>query len=201
MKKKLLAITVILLGLALTASAQQGACGNACRHDGPGMGHGKMACGGGAGCGKMAGGPGMMGHRGMGDGPGMERILAMADKLELTDAQRTKLKQLHETFQLERIDRRAGLQKAEVKLRGLMRDNKASTAEINKSIDDVSALKAEMAKMRVRHHAEMKGVLTEKQQEMLQDLRPGMGMRMHGMIDQDDDMDEPEEPAAPQPGR
>ena len=192
MKKGLLIVATILLGLALTATAQPGTCGKSCRHDGPGMG-----------CGKMGGGQGMMMHRGggMGNGMGMERIMAMADKLELTDVQRTKLKQLHETFQLEQIDRRAGLEKAQLKLRGLMGDDKAATAEINKAIDDVTALKGEMAKMRVRHHAEMKSVLTEKQQQMLKELRVEKRKEVRVRVfEGDDDLDEGEMPATPPPG-
>jgi len=194
MKKVAFIAATIVLGLALTAAAQPGAGGSNCRHDGPGMA-----------CGKMAGGHGMMMRRGggMGDGPGLDRLMALADKLELTDAQKTKLKQQRETFQLEQIDRRAAFQKAQLKLRGLMRDD-ASTAEISKAIDDVAVLRADMAKMRVRHHAEMKSVLTEKQQQTLKELRSERRMNFRGgMFDRNDDrddMDEPDEPETPQPG-
>ena len=191
MRKTVVIVAAMILGLALMASAQPGSCDNSCRHDGPRM----MG-------GKMGGGHGMMGRRGgMGEGPGFERILAMADKAELTDAQRTKLKTMHETFQLERIDRQASVQKAQLKLRGLMRDDKAPTAEINKAIDDASALKAEMAKMRVRHHADMKSVLTEKQQQMLNELRVERRKEVRVRVfDNDDDLDEMDEPEPPPPG-
>lgn len=191
MKKTAVMVAAMILGLALMAAAQPGRCDNSCRHDGPGMMGGKMGRG-----------HGMMARRGgMGDGPGFERILDMADKLELTDAQRTKLKTMHETFQLERIDRQADVQKAQLKLRGLMRDDKASTAEINKAIDESSALKADMAKMRVRHHADMKSVLTEKQQQMLKDLRVERRKEVRVRVfDNEDDLDEMDEPENPPPG-
>ncbi len=192
MKKTALLLIVLVFGLALTATAQRGACGNACRHDGPGMN-----------CGKMCDGHGMMQGRAgrMADGPVFERVLQMADKLELTDAQRTKLKQLHETFQVERIDRRASLQKAEVKLRGLMREDKMSAAEMNKAIDDVSVMKADMAKMRFRHQEEMKSVLNDKQQQMLKDLRVERRKEVRVRVfDRDDDLEEIDEPDAPRQG-
>lgn len=164
MKKLILLVTALVLGIALVSSAQPGMCGSSCRHDGPGMDCGKK-CGS---HGKMPGHPGRMG---MGDGQGFQRILEMADKLELTDAQREKLKQTHEIFQIERIDRRASVEKAEVKLRGLMHDDKTSASDINRAIDQVSAMKAEIAKMQFRHQTEMRSVLTEKQQQMLKDVR------------------------------
>lgn len=174
MKKLILVAAVLALGFALTSIAQPGTCGNSCRHDGPGMGAGCCGQDGpgmGPGMGKMRD-HGMRGGRmGMGDGPGFQRILEMADKLELTDAQREKMKQMQETFQLERIDRRASLEKAEVKLQGLMRDDKTPTTDINRAIDQVSTMKADIEKMQFRHRSEMRSVLTEKQQQMLKELR------------------------------
>ena len=45
MKKTALLLIVLVFGLALTAAAQRGGCGNDCRHDGPGMNRGKMCDG------------------------------------------------------------------------------------------------------------------------------------------------------------
>lgn len=192
MKRLILLATGLVIGLALVASAQSGPGDRMCGHDGPGMK-----------CGKSCGGPGMMAGRGgrMGDGPGLQRILEMADKLELTDAQRAKLREMHETFQLERIDRRANLQKAEVKLQGLMRDDKTAVAEINKAIDEVSVLKADLAKMQFRHRAEMKSVLTDKQQQMLKDTRLERRKEVRVRVfEGDDDLKEIDEPDTPPPG-
>ena len=190
--KRLILLTIgLVIGLALVASAQPGPGSKMCGHDGPGMK-----------CDKMCGGPGMMAGRGqMGDGPGLQRILEMADKLELTDAQRAKLKQMHETFQLERIDRRANLQKAEVRMRGLMRDDKTPVAEINKAIDEVSVLKADLAKMQFRHRAEMKSVLNDKQQQMLKDTRLERRKEVRVRVfEGDKDLEEIDEPDTPGPG-
>lgn len=192
MKKLILLTTAFVMGLVLVVSAQPGPGGSMCKHDGPGMN-----------CDKVCGGPGMMSGRGgrMGDGPGLERILEMADKLELTDAQREKLKQMHETFQLEQIDRQASLKKAEVKLGGLMRDDKSSATAVNKAIDDVSTLKADMAKMRFRHRTEMRTVLTDKQQQMLKDMRVERRKEVRvRVIEKDDDLKEIDEPDTPPPG-
>ncbi|PWB73788.1 hypothetical protein C3F09_04815 [candidate division GN15 bacterium] len=199
MKKTIVLLATLVLGLALTAAAQPGTCGNMGRHDGAGMNCNAM-CGG---QGMMRGdGPGMMGGRGgrMGDGPGIQGILAMADKLELTDAQKTKLKQMNETFQVERIDQRANLQKAELKLRSLMRDDNPSVTEVNRAIDQVATLRADMAKMRFRHRTDMRSVLTEKQQQMLKDTRVERRKEVRVRVFDRDSEQEPNEPDMPPTG-
>lgn len=192
MKRLIVLTTTLIIGLALVASAQPGRCGNAFKHDGPGMD-----------CAKMCGGASMMPGRDgrMADGPGLQQILEMADKLELTDAQREKLKQMHETFQLEQIDRHANLRKAEVKLGALMGDDKASSTAVNKAIDDVSTLKADIAKMRFRHRTEMRSVLTDKQQQMLKELRTERRkeVRVRVFEKDDDNLKDIEEDVAPMP--
>jgi Spy/CpxP family protein refolding chaperone len=193
MKRLILLTAGFAVAVALVASAQPGRCGNKYRHDGLGMN-----------CAKMCGGPGIAAGRGdrMADGPGLQQILEMADRLELTDAQREKLKQMHETFQLEQIDKHANLKKAEVKLRGLMRDDRASSTAVNKAIDDVSTLKADITKMRYRHRTEMRSVLTDKQQQMLKELRVERRkeVRVRVFERDDDDPEEFEEEIPPDPG-
>jgi hypothetical protein len=55
--------------------------------------------------------------------------------------------------------------------------------------------------MRVRHHADMKSVLTEKQQQMLKELRVDRRKEVRVRVfDNEDDLDEMDEPETPPPG-
>jgi Spy/CpxP family protein refolding chaperone len=153
-----------------------------------GQGHGQMM---GQGHGNPHGGDcGSMGERrGMKRrGGGIRHLLMMADKIGLTDEQRDQLKSMQTEFQLDRIDRKAELQKATLKLRNLKRDPDASEGDVMGAIDEVSRLKAEMQKAGYKHHKLVKSVLTDEQTEKLKELRKahgGMGMGMgkqgHGM--------------------
>jgi Spy/CpxP family protein refolding chaperone len=145
---------------------------------GPGGGGGPMAGMnhpgmGGRGCG--------MGRGPMAGGDRMAMVMAMADKLDLTDAQKAQFEKLRTDFQLAQVDRRAELQKAEIKLRSLMRDDKTAEAEVLRGIDEVAKLKTDMAKARFTHMRQMRGVLTDKQLETLKTLRHDqMQSRMQG---------------------
>lgn len=165
----------------------QGPMGPECGMMGPG--HGRM---GGAGCCQM-GGPGR-GPKGP-DGPGIGMLLQMADKLELTADQKTKLEKMQTDFQLAEIDQTAKIKKTGVLLRSLMRDDKAATAAVEAKIDEMARFRAEMAKMRYRHHAEVRGILTEKQVDMLKKMREERPMmkriREIRMMDSNDDQPEP----------
>jgi len=101
---------------------------------------------------------------------GAGRLLQLADKLELSDKQIAEIKTNMEKNGLDRIDRHAELKKAELKLRHL-RMNDASDNEILAAIDKVGDLKTDMKKLQFVHRSEMKSILTEAQQEKLQELR------------------------------
>jgi Spy/CpxP family protein refolding chaperone len=167
MKKALIILVAAALALPFTAMAQGGPGGPGCTGDGPGpMHHG------------MQGGDhwGMRGHDGMGrmgfrDGMGVRALLRHADDINLTDQQQADLKQMAEDFKLEQIDRKAALEKAEVKLRSLMQDDKSTESEVLTQIDQVTKLKGEMQKMRYQHRQRVKSLLTEEQQTKLKELR------------------------------
>lgn len=149
--------------------------------DGPGMGRG-------AGCG-MGHGQGMGPGMGMCMGPGMrgpdgpQHLMAMAKELELTDDQVSKLQTMATQFRLDRVDKEAALEKAQISLQALIRDN-ADEGKVFAGIDEVTQLKADMQKMQYRHRKQMKGVLTQEQQKKLQELRSerpmGQGMGKQG---------------------
>jgi Spy/CpxP family protein refolding chaperone len=116
--------------------------------------------------------PGFGRGMGMGHGlPGPGMLLQVADEISLTEAQKEKLEQMMVDFSLEKVDLRAELEKAQIKLQALMRDDKARETEVNAAIDDATRLKGELQKMRYRHHKEIRSLLTDKQIDRLKELR------------------------------
>lgn len=134
---------------------------------GPGMGrHGGMG---------MRGGMGRGHGRGMGMGPGAGMHRAFA-ALDLTEAQREKMADLHERQQRKAIQARADLQLARMDLHKLMRADAPSASAINAQIDRVSKLQADQHKSRAATFLEARGLLTPEQQKQLKAMRgPGPG--------------------------
>lgn len=137
-------------------------------------------------------GNGRRGHgdcqgRGQGDGhgqmgqmqrPGVQKVLRMADELELTDQQTASLKAKLEPFQSEKIDLEASLKKAKLRVRTLMAEEKPDDGKVMAAIDQVAKLEADLKKMRYRHHTEVYSMLTDTQKAKLKELRKGhMGQR------------------------
>ncbi len=171
MRKTLLITAAAMLLLTAGAFAQRGGGGAFC--DGSGMG--------------MRGGCGMGMHDGCGIGKhggghemGPAMLLKVADKIDLTDQQKKDLSAMAEKFGTEKIEKRAALEKAELKLRTL-RMNNASDSDILKAMDVVGQLKTDMQKMRYQHRQAVKGILTPEQTTKLIDLRKDwMGKRGDG---------------------
>lgn len=138
--------------------------------------------------GKM--GPRMLMHRGMAgaQGMGLQRLLALADELELTEEQRDKIRSMSVAFRTEKIDREAELKKARLRMMDLRMDEDASEAEVNEVIDDLARLRADMEKMQFQHRRAIQSILTDKQKDKLKELRMDRRGRMW-----DDDNDEDDE--------
>ncbi|MFH2036236.1 MAG: Spy/CpxP family protein refolding chaperone [Candidatus Zixiibacteriota bacterium] len=117
-------------------------------HDGRGPGHGR--------------------GQGLGDGP--HAVLRFSDELGLDESQISKIKNLSEQFALERVDRKAELQKARIQLHALKADN-GSENEILGMIDKVSGLEANMEKMMYKHHQTVKSILSAEQIDKLDSLQ------------------------------
>jgi Spy/CpxP family protein refolding chaperone len=126
------------------------------------------------------GGPGQMMRGGM-HRPGMPMggmmMGPMAEKLQLTDAQRAQFEKLRTDFELAQVDKRAEVQKAQIRLRELMRDDKSAESDVMKGIDEVARVRTEIAKARFSHMRAMRAVLTDSQRETLKTLRQN---RMQG---------------------
>jgi len=123
---------------------------------GPGQGHGPHA---------HTGGPG---HRGMMRRDAVARFAA----LDLTDAQRDKLRDLHEAAARKSVQRRADMQLARMDLRKLMRAESPSASSVNAQIDKISRLQADGMKAHFDTFMQARAVLTPEQ---LKKLRSGPG--------------------------
>jgi len=112
-----------------------------------------------------------MKKEGIHKGFGVERILKIADEINLTDDQKDKLKSMATEFQLKKVDLEAEIEKGNILLRDLMHDESASESDVFKTIDRVTAFKADMKKMHYSHMKSAKNVLTNEQKEKLESLR------------------------------
>ena len=128
-------------------------------------------------------GPGMrrgaMMHRGM--RPRM--MMGAFARLDLTDAQKKQLAEVHEKQQRKAIQSRADLDLAQLDLRKAMRAETPNTATINAQIDKLSKLRADAQKSRVAAFLEARALLTPEQQKQLREGPmggPGKKMMYHG---------------------
>ena len=143
MKRPIILAAALSLGMALLAA------GGTARAQGP------------------AGPPGEMGRR-----EAMEHRMAMRHhrmellrELDLSKEQREKIADLREKQERGAIRVRADLQTARLDLRRMMRAEKADRLAINRQIDRIAQMRAELAKARVGMMLDVRGLLTPEQQE------------------------------------
>jgi len=143
----------------------------------------------------MHGHPGMMGgawgHGGMhhmgalggmaGGGAGPRMIAA----LDLTDAQRTRLADLHDRQARRMITMRADLQTAALDLRKLLRDDTPDRRAIEAQIDKMADIHAAMTKAQINTRLDARAVLTPEQLEKARDLHHGYGRPTGGYSPQE----------------
>jgi len=122
--------------------------------------------------GGMAGGglEGLHGRR-MGHGGAMMMHARMAERLHLTDEQRTRIRDLHERQMRRGIQARADLQLARMDLHKLMRAPRPELTAINSQIDRMARMRADLAKSRVATMMESRAVLTPEQQKQMREMR------------------------------
>ena len=144
------------------------------------------ACGmhGGAGMGPGGHGPGM----GMGRGMGMRRgpggfgghgpmMFAM---LDLSDAQKAKMRDIHEKQARAGIQARADMQLARMDMAKLMRSDNPDQSAINAQVDRMAKMRADMAKSRIATMLEARSVLTAEQRKKFDEMRANGPLGMHG---------------------
>ncbi|HUX28937.1 MAG TPA: Spy/CpxP family protein refolding chaperone [Terracidiphilus sp.] len=124
-------------------------------------------------------GPGFGNNR-----PPMERMLGphgghghwwnnptMVEKLKLTDEQRKAMDAILLEHREKLIDLRANLEKAELVLEPMMRDDQPNEATILAQIDKVAEARADLEKANARFLLAIRGKLTQEQWKALQDAR------------------------------
>ena len=124
-------------------------------------------------------GPGFGGHR-----PPMERALGlggdhgkwwnnptMVEKLQLTDDQRKAMDGILQQHREQLIDLRANLDKAELALEPLMRDDQPNESAVVQQIDKVAQARAELEKANARFLFALRSKLTPDQWKQVQELR------------------------------
>ncbi len=125
---------------------------------GPGGPHGSMTRGG-------RHGPGMRGMRhGRHGGMGIARRFA---GLDLSEAQRGKLRDLHEAAMRKGVQRRADAQLARMDLHKLMRAENPSASAVNAQIDKVARLQSDGLKAHFDTYMQARALLTPEQRKQL----------------------------------
>ena len=136
------------------------------------------------------GGPGGDMHRGGrpgmrrapgGHGAGMALHMRMAN-LDLTDAQRDKMRDLHEAAMRKNIQRKADLEIARMDLHKLMRADAPSAQSVNTQIDKIAKMRADAEKAHFEVFMQARALLTPEQLKQLKESPApggGKGMKMH----------------------
>jgi Spy/CpxP family protein refolding chaperone len=92
-------------------------------------------------------------------------VMMAADKLGLTDDQADRLVDMRYELQKEMIKKKAALKEARLELRQLMRKAEVDKKAALSRQAELSALKADIARMRLEHRLEMRKVLSAEQLE------------------------------------
>jgi len=124
---------------------------------------------------------GRHGHRGGFGGPQgrrmmMRRGMAMRfARLDLTEAQRAKLRDIHDTAARKSVQRRADMQIARMDLRRLMTSETPSASSVNAQIDKLVRLQSDGMKARFDTFMQARAVLTPEQLKQLREPPRGPG--------------------------
>jgi Spy/CpxP family protein refolding chaperone len=113
------------------------------------------------------------GHMG---GPGMPRL----DRLELTEAQEKQMKELRLTHQKKMVQIRSTIAQARLDLEAVRDAAAPDRAAVEKGIRAVSELELQAKLARTSFWFDLRGLLTEKQQEMWKEMPGKQQFRRHG---------------------
>lgn len=98
---------------------------------------------------------------------GIGMVLRRAEEFNLTEKQEAKLNKMKTEFELEKVDLRAALSKAQIMFRSLIRDHDSSEADVLAAIDKLAQAEADLRKMRYYHMKKTHKVLDNKQMTSL----------------------------------
>jgi Spy/CpxP family protein refolding chaperone len=122
--------------------------------------------------GDMHGGP-MMGRRGGMMGGGAMRMRMTLRDLDLAEAQRGQIADVHDRQQRKAIQAEADLRLARLDLGKLMRADKPDQRAIDAQIDRMATVRAGLQKSRIAAMLEVRALLTPEQQKKLHERREG----------------------------
>ena len=105
----------------------------------------------------------------------------IVERLKLTDAQRKSMDDILLSHRETLVDLRGSLEKAELALEPLMKDDQPNEAKILAGIDRVAGARAELEKANARFLLAIRGKLTPEQWKQVQDFRNHAGQEGHGM--------------------
>lgn len=97
------------------------------------------------------------------------------EKLKLTDDQRKAFDQILLEHREKLVDLHANLEKAEIAMEPLMKDDKPDEARILAQIDKVAQARAELEKAHARYLLALRSKLTPEQWKQMQEFRPEHG--------------------------
>ncbi len=99
-------------------------------------------------------------------------------ELNLSEEQQDKIADLRMDQREEMIDLRARLEKQELQLKKLQREDSPNQKKIHAQIDRIGATRVEMAKLRADHHLEVRALLSPEQQKQMKEFKR-QDMRKH----------------------
>jgi Spy/CpxP family protein refolding chaperone len=110
----------------------------------------------------------------------------LVERLKLTEEQRKTFDGILLAHREKLIDLRASMEKAELEMEPLIRDDSPNEAKILAQIDKVAQARAELEKANARFLLAIRAKLTPEQWKAVQEFRashegPGRGMEGHGM--------------------
>lgn len=101
----------------------------------------------------------------------------MEEKLNLTDAQKSKVEELRTNHQKKMIDLKADLKKKEVELRALRISEKFNRNDLLKLTKEISDLRASIANERANHLMDIYELLDNNQKKIWREMKPEFGMK------------------------
>lgn len=169
-------VAAALVALASTAIAQPGPKGAGPGADpGAGMpGHGPMMMHARHG-GPMPGGPGMGMHGRGKRGAFIEHLLAAGDQINLTDAQRDKLRQIRRSSPAALMPKRQAVAEAQLDLHDVVDKDKADAAELRRAHDKVLKARSDLAAATFDLRVQVREMLTPEQRQKIRDHLRGAG--------------------------
>ncbi len=103
--------------------------------------------------------------------PGPKHILALADELGLTDAQRTRIEKIFEKMQTEAIRHGERILEKESRLDALFADQEADPGGTRRLVREIGALRGDLRFVHLEAHLKITDLLTEEQVQRYDQLR------------------------------